>query len=232
MTIYTSQYDWMRNDYHSKIKVGGIEYPTAEHAYQAAKTTDKTLKKAIADQVFIADARKMGRNLDLPDNWDDRKGDIMQTILRQKFMQNEEIADRLMKTDYDSIVADMRDEYWGTGKNGFGENYLGAYLEEVRQEIQILNGYDPESDEEKEPDQEDINRTIAWHLEYESDDKFTKLVMDLYKNSLDSTKDVDFNLSALASSVQNLNGFAKKNIVAKDESKDDDEEFEDEDDLD
>jgi hypothetical protein len=56
--------------------------------------------------------------------------------------------------------------------------------------------------------------------------------MDLYKNSLDSTKDVDFNLSALANSIQNINKFAKKNLVAKDElEEDDEEEIEDEDDL-
>jgi predicted NAD-dependent protein-ADP-ribosyltransferase YbiA (DUF1768 family) len=47
--IVVGDVDWMRNDYLSDIMIGGIEYPSVEHAYQAAKFSDPNTREEIAE---------------------------------------------------------------------------------------------------------------------------------------------------------------------------------------
>lgn len=227
MTIKTSQLDWLRNDYITDVTIGGILYPTAEHAYQAAKTNNFEIKRKIAAS-DITEARRLGKSIDLDDNWEDKKSSKMLLIIRQKFMQNAILAGRLMNLGDEVIEADMRDEFWGTGRSGFGENSLGDILASVRDEIQDINGFVCEKFV-KEPTQEDIERTLKYYLESESDGEFTRLVMELYTSSgLCKSQE---------QAIDNLNKFLKEkcielDLVTEDEEEidDDEEEIDDDDD--
>ena len=77
--VFVGDEDWLRNDYISPIKVGGITFTTVEHAYQAAKFTDRNLKLQIADALTVRDARKIGRqNSDnILDDWDNKRLQVM-----------------------------------------------------------------------------------------------------------------------------------------------------------
>jgi|SRR5271157_4135944 len=151
--IIIGNVDWMRNDYISDVKVGGITYRSVEHAYQAAKFKDPSIKKEIANALSVQEARRIGRTHgDVQANWDDLKKTSMESIVRLKFNSNPILSDRLSKTGDAKIVMYGYDEYWGTGKSGSGENVLGKVLETVRQELQFLNGVEAkEEDGDKEP---------------------------------------------------------------------------------
>lgn len=230
MTIKTSQLDWLRNDYITDITIGGITYPTAEHAYQASKTNNREVKQKIA-AADITEARRLGKSIDLDGFWDDYKYSKMLFIIRQKFMQNDTLADRLMKLGNDDIEADMRDEFWGTGRSNFGENNLGNILAAVRDEIQDINGWTDEDEAKKEPSQEDISTTIKYCLEYVSEEDFTNLMLKLYNEVSEYRHLIPVQIERV---LDEINDYAKQNLHTDDEddSWDEEEIEDDEDDLD
>jgi ribA/ribD-fused uncharacterized protein len=134
----------MRNDYLCNITVGNVVYPSVEHAYQAAKFKDAGIKQAIADASSVREARDIGRNNQLRDDWDEVRSSVMESLVRQKFTNHAVLGERLAKTGNADIVMEGYDEFWGTGRSGNGENTLGEILETVRSEIQFLHGIDPD----------------------------------------------------------------------------------------
>lgn len=153
-TIIVGEVDWMRNDYCDDLVVNGITYPTLEHAYQAAKFTDPLIKREIADADDVRAARSIGRNKSgIRDDWDDVKRGVMSSLIRRKFSTNDQLAERLAKTGDAEIVMEGYDEFWGTGRSGYGENALGKILMEIREEIQLVTGIT--GDDEPEEAQED-----------------------------------------------------------------------------
>ena len=162
-TVFVGDEDWLRNDYVSPVKVGGITFPTVEHAYQASKFTNRVLKLQIAYALTVRDARKIGRSNsdDLVDNWDDKRYSVMESLVRQKF-QDPVLGERLVKTGTANIVMKGYDEYWGTGEDDTGENTLGDIFENIRSENAFLLGLNPEDyDTPPEP-------VLPAHVETES----------------------------------------------------------------
>lgn len=133
----------LRNDFPSEIKVDGIIYPTAEHAYQACKTDDRYTKEAIAS-VSVLEARKIGKGLTLDlVAWDDQKSIIMSYLLRQKFMKSikSDITKALLDTGAKYLVMFSPDSFWGTDVTKTqGENIYGAILMSIRSEINFFLG--------------------------------------------------------------------------------------------
>jgi predicted NAD-dependent protein-ADP-ribosyltransferase YbiA (DUF1768 family) len=139
--------DWLRNDYRMEITVGGITYPTLEHAYQASKLKDRSLRLQIANTDSIRDARRIGKNYPERDNFDNRA--IMGALLQIKF-RDVELADRLARTGSVPIVMEGYNEFWGTGADGNGENVMGELIQDIRSELQFVMGIDLD-----EPDDDD-----------------------------------------------------------------------------
>ncbi len=154
--------DWMRNDYSSTITVGGVTYPSVEHAYQGSKFTDKNVQEAIANAQSVREARKIGRkSSNVRSNWDSIKYSTMLILLRQKFyvdvgsVLGSVLADRLIKTGTAPIVMNGYDSFWGNGDDGEGENKLGEALESIRAELQLISGVDPTEFDPKDPDEDE-----------------------------------------------------------------------------
>src|ERR1700733_12801138 len=61
---------FLSNFYPVQVTVGGITYPTAEHAFQAQKASSLSDHRAIAALASPQLAKQRGRKLDLPENWD------------------------------------------------------------------------------------------------------------------------------------------------------------------
>jgi len=164
--IVVGDVDWMRNDYLSNITVGKWTFPSVEHAYQAAKFKDGSVKDEIAEADDVRAARKIGRNRDgMRDDWDTHRSTIMESLVRQKFTNDAILSDRLAKTGSADIVMEGYDEYWGTGRTGYGENTLGTILETVRSEIQFINGVDPEEyDSKDEDDEDDADTSLSYAI--------------------------------------------------------------------
>lgn len=142
--VIVGDVDWMRNDYVSTVTIGGVSYPTLEHAYQGAKFTDKAVQQSIANALTVREARKIGRkSAGVRDNWDSIKLSTMLLLLRQKFSTDPILTDRLIKTGTAPIVMNGYDTFWGTGEDGDGENKLGEALEAIRSELQLISGVNP-----------------------------------------------------------------------------------------
>lgn len=136
-TIYfnsrTPQFAWLSNFYPSPIidKNNAI-WPSAEHAYQGQKTTDKEWKRTIRGASTPALAKRWGGVAPLRPDWNDKKIGLMRNILRAKFDQNEELRHKLIETGTKKLVHEAPwDSFWGSGANN-GRNQLGLLLMELR----------------------------------------------------------------------------------------------------
>jgi N-glycosidase YbiA len=128
------------NFFPAKFTLDGKEYPTVEHYFQAMKFP---ANPAFQDQIVAAKtpaaAKKLGSTKVIPirTDWDTIRNEVMAKALRAKFTQNEPLKALLLSTGSKKLEeASPTDSYWGTGKNGKGQNQLGMLLMELRSELQ------------------------------------------------------------------------------------------------
>ena len=113
-------------------------WPTAEHAYQAAKFfgVDETIVKEIHRSRSAHKAFKLAKEVYLdqkPNDWMDRKVDIMEDICRHKLRQHKYVQRKLMQTGGRRLVEDSpQDDFWGWGPNRDGRNELGKVWMRLR----------------------------------------------------------------------------------------------------
>jgi ribA/ribD-fused uncharacterized protein len=140
ITSFSGQYDFLSNFYPCKVLYDDILYPSAEHAYVAAKTLDQTTRKMIAQDIATAgQAKKFGRNLDLRTDWDKIKVNEMRKILESKF-SDEHLMTLLWATKPAELIEGnvWNDRFWGQCPVGIGQNHLGKLLMSIRDDITNL----------------------------------------------------------------------------------------------
>ena len=121
----------------------GIQYPTVEHAYQAAKTSDLAQRRALA-ALLNADpqwaglpAKSAGRRVTMDPGFNDKRLAIMEYLLRKKFEQPR-FREALMSTaPHDIVEIDPRgnDKFWGMTPTGQGLNHLGRLIQLIRSDL-------------------------------------------------------------------------------------------------
>ena len=118
------------------IKYENLEYPSAEHLYVALKTTDESIREAIAGIPAAKDVKAFGMTIKLRPNWNDIRLSMMYIVVSEKFQQNKDLAEKLIATGDNELVEHnwWNDKYWGK-HFGEGENHLGRTLMEVREEL-------------------------------------------------------------------------------------------------
>lgn len=126
----------------SNVKLeDGFTYRTVEHGYQAAKTLSELGRREIRTARTAADAKRLGRSVDLRPGWDSMKLGVMEDLLRQKFAPGTEFARALCEfTDPIVEYNYWHDQYWGDcdcprHKNIPGQNQLGKLLTKLRTEL-------------------------------------------------------------------------------------------------
>lgn len=139
ITRFSGRYAFLSNFYPSPVEFEKDVYPTVEHAFQAAKTLRKTERRRIRDADTASMAKRMGRLVSLREDWNHLRHDVMLTLLREKF-SDEELRDDLIATHPRRLIEGNTwgDRFWGAElKAGqwHGENHLGRLLMEVRKEI-------------------------------------------------------------------------------------------------
>lgn len=138
---FRGMYFFLSNFYPCKMMHDGIEYPTAEHAYQAAKTFNKVVRVQIADMKTAREAKRRGLSLPLRKDWEEVKVFIMEEILRRKFSDDRKLKQQLVSTGDATLVEgnDHNDTFWGVC-NGVGDNQLGLLLMKIRNELAGTTG--------------------------------------------------------------------------------------------
>jgi ribA/ribD-fused uncharacterized protein len=85
MKMFDGDLAFLSNFYPSTVHYDGVDYPTVEHAYQAAKTLDKELRKKIKACKTPAMAKALGKKLPLRPKAVEMRIPIMRHLLKQKF---------------------------------------------------------------------------------------------------------------------------------------------------
>jgi ribA/ribD-fused uncharacterized protein len=95
---FNGQYEFLSNFVYSPIVFLGKTWSTVEHLYQALKTSDKSERNTIKQCITPEEAKRIGKNIKTPPDWEHIKKDIMLKCVRLKFRQNANLADKLQKT--------------------------------------------------------------------------------------------------------------------------------------
>ena len=132
------------------IELDGAIWPTVEHYYQTQKSLDPRYRRAIRACATPGHAKRLAASPDLTGkrardswfiankgvpraDWMDIKRDVMRRADAAKYAQHPDLAARLVACRDAAIVEDARhDAFWGTGRDGCGENWAGRILMEVR----------------------------------------------------------------------------------------------------
>ena len=135
---FKGEYRFLSNFYPCSVQFEDAMYPSSEHAYMAAKTTDTESRKQIAALSSPAMAKRAGRALKLRDGWEAMKEEVMFAILMDKFTRNSVLGVCLVATCDAELVEGnwWGDKIWGVClKTGVGKNLLGKTLMRVRDEL-------------------------------------------------------------------------------------------------
>ncbi len=144
---FKGKYAFLSNFYRCKVEYEGLTYPSAENAYQAAKTAP--FRREQFTKISPKEAKKLGKKVPLlggASSWESRKLKVMEEVVRAKFKQNPQLAEKLLETK-DAILIEgttWGDEFWGVNLKkpdpnspwGYkGKNLLGQILMKIRKEL-------------------------------------------------------------------------------------------------
>jgi ribA/ribD-fused uncharacterized protein len=131
---FTGEYRFLSNFWPASVGLDGVEYPSVENAYQAAKTLDAKARRPFAK--FTAhEAKKAGRALAMRKDWEEVKLAVMESLLIVKFDIDDLRAKLLATGDAELVEGNWwGDRFWGVC-NGVGENHLGRLLMKVRAQL-------------------------------------------------------------------------------------------------
>jgi ribA/ribD-fused uncharacterized protein len=134
---FTGKNRFLSNFYPCMVYLDGVSYPSVEHAYQAAKTLDKTLRVQF-QSCTSAESKRLGTKLPLRSDWEQIKLQVMQNLLEQKFSKGSSLWNMLEKTKGNTLV---EGNYWHDNVYGSctcrkcgdkGRNELGKMLMQIR----------------------------------------------------------------------------------------------------
>ena len=127
---------FLSNLFETKIQIGNFTFENAEAAFQSFK--DLKRQKEF-EKIDGATAKKLGKKVNLRNDWTEIKIEIMELVLREKF-SNEILKQKLIATgDLELIETNhWKDFYWGVC-DGRGQNQLGKLLMKLRGEFKNGN---------------------------------------------------------------------------------------------
>lgn len=135
-------------------ELGDESYATGEHLFAALKASNVHDHARVRDAATPGEAKRLGRGVQLRDNWEQMKYDAMRLVLRVKFAVNRPEAELLLQTG-DALLVEgthWNDRVWGVDMRrdstvvGLGRNWLGTLLMSRRAELRALEvcGWEPD----------------------------------------------------------------------------------------
>lgn len=131
---FRGEYSFLSNFHRCNITLDGVTYTSAEAAFQAQKDPSRAAEFA---RMTPDEAKRAGRNVRIDVNkWNSNRDNAMMRVLKAKFEQNPDLADKLRATGNSDLIEGNTwgDKYWGVS-NGEGENKLGSMLMQIRNEL-------------------------------------------------------------------------------------------------
>lgn len=129
-------YRFLSNFWLAPVVLYDITYPSVEHAYQAAKSTDPQYQVRIREAPTPREAKKLGLQAPLRPDWESVKIDFMRYLVWNKFSSHEHLKEKLLATGDAELIEgnNWGDVFWGVCK-GQGHNWLGRILMETRERL-------------------------------------------------------------------------------------------------
>ena len=138
VNFYEREFYVLSNFSSFKVRMNGIWFDTAEHAYHWSRFNLDSPRNKILETTSAHDAYTQAQKLKAfqVSNWDKIKIPTMLNILRLKALQHEYVLRKLLETgDRKLIECSWRDDFWGWGPNQDGQNQLGKLWMQVREEL-------------------------------------------------------------------------------------------------
>lgn len=144
---FDKNYAFLSNFYDAPVIYEGITYLNSEAAFQAAKTLDLKERQKFST-LNPSQAKKAGRKLDLREDWEKVKNQVMYDVCYAKFSSNTHLKLLLIATKDEELVEGnwWHDNYWGDCscdkcKDTIGRNELGRILMQIRDNLKKENNY-------------------------------------------------------------------------------------------
>ena len=134
---FSGDHFFLSNFYSHRFTFNGRTYPTAEHAFQAAKCVDQGEAERVQRASSPAAAKQIGRRVQLRADWNEVRVDVMRAVLLAKFA-DPDLRARLVATGKAELVEENTwgDRFWGRSR-GVGKNMLGQLLMELRDSLKL-----------------------------------------------------------------------------------------------
>lgn len=145
---FMSQDSYLSNFYLCPVTVDGYTFSSAEHAIQYKRSIvcgREDVGIDIKQQLNPADAKALGETLKFNKKWDQAKIGLVRCIVKQKFVENNNLKLKLLNTTGYTLEEASFDRYWGTGVPVYsrdfvkgvhtGKNIMGRLLEEIRDDF-------------------------------------------------------------------------------------------------
>jgi ribA/ribD-fused uncharacterized protein len=142
---FHGEHRFLSNFYEKPVFYEDRWYPTSEHAYVAAKTTNSSIR----DEIMLINSpgkiKRFGRTIQIRSDWDSIKVSQMRIILESKFRKEHHESDfseplfpRLKSTGNALLIEGNTwgDTFWGQCPIGTGKNMLGKLLMSIRDDIE------------------------------------------------------------------------------------------------
>ena len=135
---FRGKYAFLSNMYSCNVYYNGYTFKSSEAAFHAQKCPTRASEFVELDP---SASKKLGREVQLRDDWESVKYNIMHEIVKQKFMQNTNLKNMLLSTGDAELIEGnwWNDTYWGVCTNKkydhVGENNLGKLLMKIREEL-------------------------------------------------------------------------------------------------
>lgn len=138
--VFDGDNSFLSNFYYAPIVYEGVRYNSTEVAYQASKTLYDSDKKKFVG-LTSPEAKRLGREIKLRDDWESVKDQIMYEVCWLKFSTHQDLKESLLATGDEELIEGnwWGDTYWGVC-NGIGKNQLGKTLMRIRAELRSPRG--------------------------------------------------------------------------------------------
>ena len=143
IAFFTGDYDFLSNFYQHEMTIRSYSYSTMEHYFQASKCRFAVDAKSIRRARSPREAKRLGRQVLMREDWEVIKLHVMLSGLRKKFASpRTDLGERLLATG-DALLIEGNswgDQYWGANYNletnkYTGQNWLGSLLMVRRAEL-------------------------------------------------------------------------------------------------
>ena len=135
---FKEEYYFLSNFYETPVYYNGLTYRSSEVAFQAQKTLDNNTRKKFIN-LNPRHSKRLGKKVELRNNWNKIKTGIMAEIVHAKFTQHPELIEKLLLTSDATLIEGntWHDNYYGSCVcdkcvNKEGKNHLGKILMEER----------------------------------------------------------------------------------------------------